>query len=261
MNATPPPNPQTYVGNVNSFAAANMIDDPANLKTSQVYLFSGIYDDTVHPPVMTALEQFYQNFVPNVVFESTWPAAHTFPTDNAANTEQCSVSQSPYISYCKYDGAGIAMQQVYKGNSRGDRSEGLKPKNTGEPMGKVIAFNQNEFGDMSSISMGDTGYIYVPDNCANGHECAIILALHGCAQYVEKVGMDFVTNTGFNEWADTNDFVRGFFFFFSTARLFFCPSPFFFLLPNFIAFLFFLLFFSLLYYDRLCCILKLLPVR
>lgn len=38
---------------------------------------------------------------------------------------------------------------------------------------------------------------------ANAH-CKVHVAIHGCGQSAQSVGDKFVTDTGYNEWADTN---------------------------------------------------------
>ena len=35
---------------------------------------------------------------------------HTHPSDDRVNTNACSATQSPYISFCDFDGAGRALQ-------------------------------------------------------------------------------------------------------------------------------------------------------
>jgi poly(3-hydroxybutyrate) depolymerase len=86
----------------------------------------------------------------------------------------------------------------------------LNPKNEGTLNGAVISFDQNEFapgGNAAAISMDQTGYAFVPVECANGEQCGVILALHGCLQYHGAVGSAFIDDAGINQWADTNHIV------------------------------------------------------
>jgi poly(3-hydroxybutyrate) depolymerase len=55
--------------------------------------------------------------------------------------------------------------------------------------------------------MADTGYVFVPQSCANGSSCGLVLALHGCAQSSSAIGETFAYDAGINEWADSNNFV------------------------------------------------------
>jgi len=53
--------------------------------------------------------------------------------------------------------------------------------------------------------MAGTGYAYIPTNCNNTRSCKLHVALHGCLQYSDLIGQDFVLKSGYNEWAE----VRG----------------------------------------------------
>jgi poly(3-hydroxybutyrate) depolymerase len=86
----------------------------------------------------------------------------------------------------------------------------LNPKNEGTPHGSMIAFDQNGFapgGNAAAISMDQTGHAFVPAECANGEQCGLILALHGCQQYQGAIGSAFIDDAGINQWADTNHIV------------------------------------------------------
>jgi poly(3-hydroxybutyrate) depolymerase len=86
----------------------------------------------------------------------------------------------------------------------------LNAKNAGTLNGAMIPFDQNEFApgaNAAAISMDQTGYAFVPVDCANGQQCGLILALHGCLQYHGVVGSAFIDDAGINEWADTNRIV------------------------------------------------------
>jgi poly(3-hydroxybutyrate) depolymerase len=63
-----------------------------------------------------------------------------------------------------------------------------------------MAFDQQEFG---GVSMGATGYAYVPASCAS-ERCRVHVAFHGCRQGAEEIGERFVRDAGYNRWADTN---------------------------------------------------------
>jgi hypothetical protein len=86
----------------------------------------------------------------------------------------------------------------------------LNAKNEGTLNGAVIDFDQNEFapgGNAAAISMDQTGYAFVPVECAQGQPCGLILALHACLQYHGAVGSAFIDDAGINQWADTNRIV------------------------------------------------------
>ena len=55
--------------------------------------------------------------------------------------------------------------------------------------------------------MAGTGWLYVPQACAAGENCRLHVVLHGCKQNTADVGQEYVRNTGYNRWADTNHIV------------------------------------------------------
>lgn len=67
-----------------------------------------------------------------------------------------------------------------------------------------MVFRQREFAVQAS-GMDDESCLYAPSACrtADTH-CKGHMAIHGCAQSSEVVGQRFVTETDYNEWADTN---------------------------------------------------------
>jgi len=198
--ADPAPNVELYAKVTHDRAALDLLDNPGNLTTSRVYLFSGTLDDTVHQAVMDATYRYYLRFMkPNaVLYEKTMPANHTFPTVNPINTNACSESDTPYISDCKYDGPGVAFQHIFGT---------LKPRNNGNLTGALVEFDQSEFiSDPHSQGMGDSGFVYIPTSCTTT-QCKVHIALHGCRQSVDFVQMDFIQNTGYLKWADTNGII------------------------------------------------------
>lgn len=105
---------------------------------------------------------------------------------------------------------------------------------------RVMAFRQEEvFGNSKDATleavMADKGYVFVPPQCADGTTtCKLHVAFHGCRQGYAFTGIEpdgqpvkkalygarktevekqlrgwtyFVENAGYNEWADTNNFV------------------------------------------------------
>jgi len=201
MYAVIPPNYQKFVTITNQRASSKLVDPPSNLGSSRVFMFSGTVDTTVKQTVMDALYSYYTHYLTNgtIMYMKTMKAAHTFPTDESENLNPCTLSISPFISNCHYDGAGVALQQLYPG---------LSPRNNGTLSGKFINFDQTPFlPNPQSKGLATSGYVYVPANCANGQKCMIHISFHGCEQSYEYVGLKYVQNTGFNKWADGNNIV------------------------------------------------------
>lgn len=181
--------------------SGNQIDDVNNLYYRRIYMQVGSADTTVGPNVMSQLNlelsYFYDSN--NVNYVVLGGATHTFPTDfDAAGDNPCSVSESPFVSNCGYDGAGAALEWIY-GN--------LNPRNTGTLSGQLLAFSQT--GAYGAPGMDTTGYLYVPAACQSGSStvCKLHVVMHGCGQSYSDVGTQFIDNSGYKMWADTNDII------------------------------------------------------
>lgn len=198
-NATP--NISTAISNMNSWSGVQ-IDPVANLANRRIYLFTGTSDTTVGPNVTTALyNQLVTTgkFAPaaNVKYDKTSTATHTFPTDfSGTGDNACNSSTSPYISNCNFDGAGATLQWIYGS---------LNPRNNGALGGTLVQFDQTPFA--SGNGMDTTGWLYVPASCASGGQCRLHVALHGCLQSQTNIQQQFLNNTGYNKWADTNNVI------------------------------------------------------
>ncbi|KRD54956.1 hypothetical protein ASE52_01275 [Acidovorax sp. Root275] len=189
----------TLVSTTNTWASQGAIDPVANLQNSKVYLFSGTLDSAVKTGVMDALRTYYNSFVPaaNVVYKKDIAAEHAMVTDDYGNG--CTTKAAPYISNCNFDLAGAMLQHLYGPlNAR---------NNAALPTGNFIEFNQSEF--ISNHGMATTGWAYVPQACQAGGSatCKLHVVLHGCKQNISDVQQQYVRNTGYNRWADTNNIV------------------------------------------------------
>ena len=189
----------TLVSTTTSWANQGLIDPVANLQTSKVYLFSGSLDSVVKTGVMDALKTYYTSFVPaaNIVYKNDIAAEHAMITD--AYGSACSVKGTPFINNCNFDLAGTLLQHLYGT---------LNPRSsTSSPVGNFVEFNQNQF--ITNHGMAATGWAYIPQACQAGSSttCRLHVVLHGCKQNVNDVQQQYVRNTGYNRWADTNNIV------------------------------------------------------
>lgn len=181
--------------------SGNSIDDVGNLARQRIYIFTGTGDTTVGPHVTDQVYSLYVTsgkFVAagNVRYDNTNSAVHTFPTDfDSSGNNACNVSISPYISNCHFDGAGAALQWFYGT---------LAARNDGTLGGRLIQFDQTAFV-AAGRGMDTTGWLYVPANCAAGQACKLHVALHGCLQGQSQIHAQFLNDTGYNRWADTNN--------------------------------------------------------
>jgi len=186
----------SLVTTTNNWAASGYLDPVSNLADSKVYLFSGSLDSAVTPPVMNDLRTYYQSFVPagNIVYKNDIAAEHAFVTDDYGSG--CSIKAPPYINDCNFDLAGAILSQLYGT---------LNPRNNGTLSGSFVEYDQTAF--VSGHGMATTGWVYVPQACAAGTPCKLHVVLHGCKQNTADVGQQYVRNTGYNRWADSNNIV------------------------------------------------------
>jgi poly(3-hydroxybutyrate) depolymerase len=188
---TPLPDPEVLKAHAERFEREKRIDPLANLAQGRVWLFSGTQDRTVTPQVVGALFRFYSILKVKPAMVTDKSAGHAMVTENAGAA--CDATEPPYINDCDYDAAGELLRHLL-GN--------LSPPSEKET-GRLLAFDQTEFGKAKSISMADEGYAYLPRACDTAR-CRVHVAFHGCRQGAAAVGERFVREAGYNRWADTN---------------------------------------------------------
>jgi len=176
-------------------------DALSNVARQKVFLWVGSADATVGPNPMAAVKTQYTNngvTTANLVWNQQSGANHTFPTDFAGSGDNaCGTAASPYISNCSFDGAGTMLQQFYGT---------LNARNNAPASANYIQFDQTPY-TAGNAGMASTGWIYVPASCASGTSCRLHVALHGCLQNYAQIGADFIQNTGYTRWADTNNII------------------------------------------------------
>ena len=174
------------------------------LAHGKAYLLHGKDDAVVAPAVAEAGAQFYRSLQAStpamkdfaVVDDGARTFAHNLPI--AAHGEDCDTSVSPYLGHCGFDAAGEIFNQLYG-----------KPRHAvSDASGKLQTFDQKAYRlDGDDPLLADEGYVYVPPSCASGKTCGLLVAFHGCKQNAAAVGESFVTDAGFNRWADAYDVV------------------------------------------------------
>ena len=179
-------------------ATAGFIDDPSWLAPDRIYLFHGAHDATVGAAVVDSLLRFYRAFIPpeRIHYETRVAAAHGFPASERGGA--CATAASPWINDCDYDGAGELLRQLYDGLH--EPAGGLQ--------GQLQPFDQQGYVSGGALaSFADSGWIYVPKDCAAGSPCRVHVAFHGCRQGGDFVGAAFARDAGYNRWADANRIV------------------------------------------------------
>jgi hypothetical protein len=150
---------------------------------------------------MADLKSEYQHYGAKIHFDNAFPAAHGWESPDGELA--CGTSGSPYMVRCSANGATYDSVKTWLTMFIGS----LKPRNGGKLSGSLLTFDQTEFGASPNLSMSPTGSVFVPKACAQGQQCGLVLALHGCLQQASLIGNRWVTEAGINEWADTNNLV------------------------------------------------------
>ena len=192
------------------YAQQHKIDPPANLARSRTYFFHGTVDTTVKTPVADALATYYRHYGVPLTYRNTRAAGHGWISK--LGPVPCASTAAPYINNCSPYDAQADLLRTMTGS--------VNAPNTGTPRGRLTTFSQDRYavaptagnGDVSrtgavAIGMGSTGYLYTPNSCASGAQCAVVLALHGCLQTAEQIGSTFAQESRLNQYADTNHFV------------------------------------------------------
>lgn len=94
-----------------SKAKSGLIDPLTNLKDSKVFIWAGTKDTTVNPDVGRKGEDLYRHYGANIKTKYDLVAAHTTPTIDPY-LGSCLTAESPYISYCNYDGPFEALNHL-----------------------------------------------------------------------------------------------------------------------------------------------------
>ena len=192
------PDVAPLVAALRASAAVGAVDDPSGLAADRIWIFHGAKDRVVGTAVSDSLLRFYKAFVPleRVRYETQVSAGHGFPT--IAEGKACDAGGSPWILGCGYDAAGMMLNHLYDGLAAPSRSV----------TGTLREFGQARYGGGGRpSSMADTGFLFVPADCAEGKPCRVHVAFHGCGQGVGAIGRTFPKQAGYERWADANRIV------------------------------------------------------
>lgn len=157
-------------------------------------------------------------------FRESWPEQST--CEQNVRREACEDAR-------QVDLAGAILHKLYGASIKAEREGLLTVKElqsvSGSASGlsrklasKMTAFSQAQlveetFGEKDAgawASFADTGYLYIPDDCANGAKCRLHVAFHGCKQGGDNdltspqlYGNIYARFAGYNEWAKNNRIV------------------------------------------------------
>ena len=195
----PAPKAEIAYKDAQAFAKQGRIDDTANLKRQRIYLFSGAKDSVVFTKVVDQADRFFKIAgVPeqNIDYEKLPNAGHALLTNRAGDIP-CDSNKDPFINNCGIEQSQQILKWIY--GAPGAQVNPAADKATGD----LIPFDQTEFDRDRRASLARVGYVYVPQSC-RAAGCAVHVVFHGCLQNVHKVGLRFVRDAGYNEFADTN---------------------------------------------------------
>lgn len=172
----------------------NKIDPTQNLHDDHVLIINGKRDQTVKKRVSESSFNLYKSLnVKKVRFEASLDIAHTFPT--IKNGNECHKnSHPPFISACNIDGAKIVFRQFKKE---------LRPKAQYNPA-RLFSINQWKHHPLAMFSMGKNAAIYFPKSCES-EKCSLHVSFHGCKQTVFDLQDQYIKETGYLEWAESNN--------------------------------------------------------
>jgi len=181
-------------------------NDPISALASQpVWVHHGLVDFIVWGRVTDALVAYYNNYGAKVTYHNTTISNHAWISPYGPT--ECDLFESPYIANCGYDAEALFLQTLLGS---------VNAPNDNALTGTLYSFSQDyyvnqtwgpTYSKAASIYMDTTGYLYVPQACASGQQCRLFAVLHGCQQYFGAIGLDMVTFSNMNEYADTNNFV------------------------------------------------------
>jgi len=188
---------QAMAEQINAWESDGKIAAFSNLKDGKVWILGGTLDKKIGVKLVSALSTQYQQWVDagNVKTSVTKPFSHHFPTQTSGS--DCKKSETPFIGNCSYDAAGEIFSHLYSGLQAPTRAIAINIK-------KLDVSNLPE---AEQASTGDNAYVYVPTACAQGEQCQVHVSFHGCNQNSDTIGLDFVTQTGINRWAESNKLV------------------------------------------------------
>lgn len=157
-----------------NLALSGVIDNPANMRGSKAYLYSGSLDTVVNPGVVKKLSNYYRVFGVHVEEMYDVASEHGWPSESYG--VPCWELKSPYINKC-----GFSFSKYMFGESSDNRD------------GKIVQVGQVG-GEL--VSMAGSAYVYIPNNISKNE---IHVSYHGCEQTIDDIGTSFVLHSGLND--------------------------------------------------------------
>jgi len=178
---------------------AGAIDDVKYLARNRFYTYCGTKDGTI-----TATKKnrdFFAQFTAeeNILSNFSIPSGHCWPQDTGANLcglWNTKVSNPWPLENCGYDGPGAMLEHVYGA---------LNPPAQQPVLNSIVGFDQSVFNgnNTEQVGLSKDAVMYIPNSCATGAKCKLVLLFHGCAPTPWHVA----PYHSLSRWAETNDMV------------------------------------------------------
>ena len=187
-------------------AAQGAVDDLSNVKRQRNFVMRGQHDSVYVEGAVNKTVDFWRALGAAAVFDGVdlLPSGHGIPTDRCEVPPcvTCAENHSPFLVACNWDGAGHALQWML--------GTTLKPRAARTDPHAWSYYDQRPFGGGNSTGLAPRGVVYTPLACrqpGKGAACKLHINLHGCGMAEDELGLTYVQNAGFAEWAETNSMV------------------------------------------------------
>ena len=161
------------------------LSEIGDLQGEGFYIFWGGGRRVVGRLVVEAAVLYIDAGVPqeNVALMTRDDAGHSILTNDTGNA--CGLSATPFVSDCDYDQSGAILQWIYgELNAPAQR-----------PKGRFLIFDQSPYAETGN-GLSSEAVVYIPAACTGQNGCRLHIALHGCEQNRDQVGMTFIEDSG-----------------------------------------------------------------
>jgi poly(3-hydroxybutyrate) depolymerase len=186
-----------FLAKYKSFQSAGLLAPVAALQDDKVLIIHGTLDKTVNRRAADLLAEQYMTWLDasQVRYVDDKAFSHHFPTLNEGSA--CDISESPFIGNCEYDAAGEILEHIYGSLTPPAESD----------IAMLDSLDLSELTSLSSTSIADEAFIFVPQSCKDGESCKLHISFHGCNQSSQDVNDAYAQKSGFNRWAQNNNIV------------------------------------------------------
>ena len=123
----------------------------------------------------------------SIAFRTPMMQAMPFSPDRG---NSCSANVSPFLNDCEHDQAGDIFKWIY-----GELNSTFQPA-----PGKFLVFDQTAFSTGIGNGLSREGVVIHTKSLCRERGCRLHIALHGCEQNWDQVGMTFIQGSGIARW-------------------------------------------------------------